>query len=214
MDKLLDIHTHHRPLHPFEAIQNCAPEEFLPLSEGFYSVGIHPWKVKEAGELQWQCLEEALHHPQVLAVGEAGLDRCTDVPLALQQEAFVRQARLAEQVGKPLIIHLVRAADELFRLHKLLHPSQPWIIHGFRGKPQQASQLLRAGFYFSFGERYNIETVRIVPLDRIFLETDEADPKILPEIFHQISLARGISSALLASTLESNQQKVFRLGSM
>ena len=186
----------------------------MPLSEGFYSVGIHPWKVKEAGELQWQCLEEALHHPQVLAVGEAGLDRCTDVPLALQQEVFVRQARLAEQVGKPLIIHLVRAADELLRLHKLLHPSQPWIIHGFRGKPQQASQLLRAGFYLSFGERYNIETVRIVPLDRIFLETDEADPKILPEIFHQISLARGISSALLASTLESNQQKVFRLGSM
>ena len=69
---------------------------------------------------------------------------------------------------------MVKAADLLLAEKKKLHPQVPWVIHGFRGKPQEAEQLLKAGLYLSFGEHYNVETLRSTPLDRLFLETDEA----------------------------------------
>ena len=79
-------------------------------------------------------LEELVRHPQVLAVGEAGLDKLADAPMDLQVEVFRCQACLAEEVGKPLVIHLVKAVDELLKVKRDLRPSNPWIIHGFRGK--------------------------------------------------------------------------------
>ncbi len=59
-------------------------------------------------------------------------------------------------------------------LKKELKPTQPWIIHGFRGKPQQAGQLLRAGFNLSLGPNFNPETARVIPSDRLHIETDDS----------------------------------------
>ena len=70
----------------------------------------------------------------MLAVGEAGLDKLAEAPLTLQIEVFEYQARLAEEANKPLIIHLVKAVDELLKLKQKIQPVKPWIIHGFRGK--------------------------------------------------------------------------------
>ena len=50
----------------------------------------------------------------------------------------------------------------------------PWIIHGFRGKPQLAQQLLNNGFYISLGEHFNPQTVTIIPTNRLLFETDES----------------------------------------
>ena len=87
--------------------------------EGWYSVGIHPWYIASfAASLNDSKarFEELLDHPQVLAVGEAGLDKLAEAPLTLQIEVFEYQARLAEEADKPLIIHLVKAVDELLKL--------------------------------------------------------------------------------------------------
>ena len=67
--------------------------------------------------------------------------------MALQETVFIRQAKMADAAGKPLIVHLVKATDALLRLKKELKPRVPWIIHGFRGKAQLAEELLRHGFY-------------------------------------------------------------------
>ena len=172
---ILDIHTHHRPIKPSQAIQNCFPENFSPQAEGYYSVGLHPWHLHpEHLEKQWQQLLVAANHPQVLAIGEAGLDKLSDIPLALQREVFEKQVLLADNLGLPLVIHAVRAMDEVIALKKKHKPRNAWIVHGFRGKKEQALQYVRQGICLSFGEHYQEEALRAVPLDKLFLETDES----------------------------------------
>ena len=69
---LLDIHTHRNAAVPGECIFNVEPAWFEPVEGCYYSIGIHPWKVLEAGPEDWTTLEKAVCHPSVLAIGEAG----------------------------------------------------------------------------------------------------------------------------------------------
>ena len=204
----LDIHTHRLPARIGSALVNSYPHSFHSSPGHCYSVGIHPWHLSEATDDTWRLLEEAVRHPQVWAVGEAGLDRLAHTPLSCQLAAFKQQALLAETVGKPLIIHLVKATAELLQLRRQLRPAQPWIVHGFRGKPRQAQQLLHHGFYLSFGEHFNAETLRTVPLDRLLLETDES---LLPieRLYEQAARIRATSTAELMEGVRSNIQCLF-----
>lgn len=205
----VDIHTHQLPQVPGQAIVNCFPETFAPQAGGWYSVGIHPWHVAPAVQNETKALlENSLHHPQVVAVGEAGLDKPTDAPLPVQMEIFRYQARLAEEAGKPLIIHLVKAADELLKLKQELRPVKPWIIHGFRGKAALAEEYIRHGFYLSFGEKYHEEALQIVPPGRLFLETDES-PIPIDTVYQRAAEVRGISVEELHNILRKNIGEIF-----
>lgn len=203
----VDIHTHRLPQMPGEAIVNCYPETFSPQESGWYSVGIHPWHI-EASSGEESRLETILQHPQVLAVGEAGLDKLADASMDLQLEVFGYQARLADKVGKPLVIHLVRAADELLRLRRELRPAMPWVIHGFRGKAALAEEYLRHGFYLSFGEKYQAEALSATPAERLFMETDESVVPI-EELYLRAAAVRGIGSEELHKIVSANIGKVF-----
>lgn len=205
---MFNLHTHFPALIPGSVIENCGPETFLPRPGRYYSVGIHPWHCKQSTSDTWSLLEVAARHPQVVAIGEAGLDKACSTPLGLQEEAFARQARLADEMKKPLIIHLVRATDELLRLRKELRPTVAWIVHGFRGKPRQAEQLLHHGFYLSLGQYFNPETARIIPLDRLFCETDES-PELIDNIARRIAEARGIGLNEMEEAVEENLRRVF-----
>ena len=72
----------------------------------------------------------------------------------------------------------------------MFNPSQKWIVHGFRGKPQLAGQLLKAGIDLSFGEKFNPESIQITPIERLFIETDESAMPI-ERIYEQIARIRG-----------------------
>lgn len=206
---VLDIHTHHLPAVPSQSIQNCFPETFCPHAGSFYSVGLHPWYLKkETLEQQWQSLLDALRHPQVVALGEAGLDRLADTAMELQLEAFGRQIRLCEERDYPLVIHAVRVMDEMLRLKKEYRPQVPWIIHGFRGKKEQAMQFLRQGFYLSFGEKFQEEALRVTPADRLFFETDESRTDI-HRIYEHAAVVRGVSAAELIRQIQENVKAVF-----
>ncbi len=206
----LDIHTHRLPTVPGTAIVNAAPEGFSPLPGMYYSVGLHPWHLDGNGgnDEALDRLRRAASHLQVLAIGEAGLDRLATAPPDVQQRVFCQQALLAEELGMPLIIHLVKAADELLALHRRLRPQVPWIIHGFRGKPQQAGQLLRQGLYLSFGEHYHPEALRLVPEERLFLETDESTVPF-GCLCEKAALVRGTDATGLALTLAANVADTF-----
>ena len=127
----------------------------------YYSVGIHPWELTEhnAGQLL-DYLKQQLRKKQFVAVGEAGLDKLAVASMELQLTVFKAQVRLSEEYGLPLIIHCVKAMDELLAVKKEFRPQQAWVWHGFRGKPEQAMQLLKKGFYLSFGEYYPDETMQ------------------------------------------------------
>lgn len=209
MADYFDIHTHHMGGDGFRIV-NRPPDDFMPCREQWYSVGVHPWALQQ-GEVRqetWEKLREAAVHPQVLAVGEAGLDRLVQVPMKLQEAVFARQAELAGEAGKPLIVHLVRAVDELLRLKKALKPGVPWIIHGFRGKATLAEELLRHGFCLSFGERFQEEAVRAVPLSRLFIETDESSMSIA-EVYGRVAAVRRIPVADLCEAVRNHVQSVF-----
>lgn len=167
---LTDTHTHNPEAGP-EAIINIEPDA-LPLpAAGRFSTGVHPWRSAEAAKL-WPMVEAIAADKRIVAIGECGIDRLRGADLKIQEELFMRHARLAERVGKPLIIHCVRAWGELLGAYRTIRPSQPWIIHGFRGGPALAHQLLNVGMHISLGEHFNRATAAIIPDDRLHIETD------------------------------------------
>ena len=140
-------------------------------------------------------------HPQVLAIGEAGLDKLADAPMAVQME-------LSVELDKPLVIHLVKAMSELLKLKQQIKPANPWIIHGFRGKAALAEECLRHGFYLSFGEKYQEEALRVTPADRLFLETDESSIPVA-DLYSRAAEVRRVSLAELTEAIRENIAKVF-----
>lgn len=210
MNDYPDIHTHRSPEADGFRIINCSPDAFTPCPRQWYSVGVHPWSLRQDGVKPevWEKLREVAVHPQVLAVGEAGLDKLVRVDMETQEAVFARQAELAEEMGKPLIIHLVKATAELLRLRRQLAPHVPWIIHGFRGKKQLAEELLRHGLYLSLGEKFQEEAVRVVPLSRLFIETDESLAPIT-ETYGRVAAVRRIPLEELCEAVRANVQSVF-----
>ncbi len=171
---ILDIHTHRFYESPSVSILNCFPDDFTPFPERYYSVGFHPWYLTADGKEDWNRFLEQVSHPQVLAIGEAGLDKLATTSMPVQEVAFSKQADIAAKLGKPLIIHCVKAYNEIIQYKKQLKPDVAWIIHGFRGKKQLAEQLVEHGFYLSFGEKYQDDALTATPTDRLFIETDES----------------------------------------
>lgn len=170
LSRYADVHTHRADAGPDAII--CLPRGADVPREGAYSVGIHPWDAAEATEADRQWVERAAEMPQVVAIGETGLDALRGGPLDEQERMFVWHAELSERLGKPLIIHAVRTLERVMALRRRLRPAQPWVIHGFRGKPEMARQLVRAGFDISLGEHYNPGVPEAVPADRLHRETD------------------------------------------
>ncbi len=119
-------------------------------------------------------LENTAVSTRITAIGECGLDRLRGADIKRQEQLFARHILLSEQLRKPMIIHCVRAFDRLLHMHREYRPRQLWIVHGFRGKPQLASQLIDNGIAISLGERFNPQTANIIPEDHLFFETDES----------------------------------------
>lgn len=179
MSTIYDFHTHN--LLADNAIINIPadwllhPSHFAPREGASYSAGIHPWWTvnEEQTKQMLNHLPILLDHPQVVALGECGIDRLRGANEEEQISIFTRQVAMAEKQRLPVTLHIVRAFDVLLRLHKLLHPTTQWTIHGFRGRPALAQQLLNVGIDLSFGSRYNAESWAITPPNRRHRETDE-----------------------------------------
>lgn len=187
---ILDIHTHHPAPCP-GAVVCVTPEEFNPLEGQLYSVGIHPWvTLDDVSDETWNQLERAASHPQVVALGECGIDLVKGGPLYRQILVMKRQIELSESLGKPLVVHCVHAHDIIIGLKKDMQPSRNWVIHGFRGKPTVARMLTDKGIWLSFGDKFNDASVREVPAGRLLAETDESDLSI-NDIITRLSVLAG-----------------------
>lgn len=167
---MLDAHTH-TPAP--DAIISVEPGDFSPIPGLIYSVGIHPWSPPPDAHSE-ALLRSAATHPQVVAIGECGIDLLRGtLPLEEQEQLTMLHARLAEEVHKPLVLHCVRAYHIIDRLLKKFRPTQPWIIHGFRGNATVARQLLRhPQVWLSFGEYFNPDALAATPPTRRLAETD------------------------------------------
>jgi TatD DNase family protein len=225
MSPYVNIHTHynnHIGDNEFVEIQNIDVDNIVNVDVShFYSVGIHPWNLKsqnlkisetpKLGDLESQCLADL----NIKAIGECGLDRVCDVDFEIQKEVFIKQIELSEQIAKPLIIHAVRTYPDIISIRKEIKAKQPWIIHGFQGNMQSAEQLLRHdGIYLSLGdvlfrnERRASELLNIIPLDRLFLETDVAERDIV-EVYEKAASLSGIEMDKLRNDIFNNFVKIF-----
>ena len=138
------------------------------------------------------------------------MDRRWETPLYEQEVAFRQHAMESEQKARPLVIHCVRTLEDILRIHKEMQPQQPWIIHGFRGKPQQLQSLISAGIYVSFGLRYNKESLLQCPLEMMFLETDDIAAPI-ESLYKEVAQLKGIPEETLKQKIWENANKLFHL---
>ena len=209
MADFFNIHTH-VSVHPESEILSLAPEELSTGNRSFYaSVGIHPWTLtEENADIQWETLHESIKDKRIVAIGECGLDKLKGPSMELQTAIFKQEAALAEDSSLPLITHCVKAFNELIQLKKEISPRQPWIIHGFRGKLPLTLDCIRHGFYLSIGSRFQADALKAIPLDRLFIETDESEESIR-SIYQRIAEVKRISLEELAEAINKNVRKVF-----
>lgn len=204
-----NIHTH-TSRHPESEILSTDIRSFPPANEGiFLSVGIHPWFIDEDNtENQLQALQKVVEKKRIIAIGESGLDKLQGPSLDIQTDIFKKIIPLSEAMGLPMIIHCVKASNELVQLKKQAKPNQPWIIHGFRGKEVLAKEFIQHGFYLSFGANYQEDALKSVPNEKLFIETDESDMPI-EDIYLQITQTKGIRLEELTECIKKNVERVF-----
>jgi TatD DNase family protein len=198
----VNIHGHRQANNIHEwVMMNLMAKDYPPddIEHGFYSVGFHPYNVGKVDVVDTLAkVRLSTENMRILAIGEIGLDKSIQAPLELQQKIFEAQVEIAEFADMPVILHVVRAFNEMIEFMKVHKPSVPMIIHGYNGSPEMAESLLNAGFRLSFGQAIAhehskvVESLLLVPLDRLFLETDEGDLDIR-EIYQFAAEVKGIS---------------------
>jgi TatD DNase family protein len=150
--------------------------------------GVHPYWV--AAHSESDC-EEALDKlaqcaGPCLAMGEMGLDLRPHIAgdsLERQISCFEAQLQLAEAAGKPVVLHVVRAFEEVLRVFQMWGvPRRGGFVHSFNGSAKEAMEYLNLGLLLSVGgpaaRKHNQrlqQAVKEIPLDRILLETDSPD---------------------------------------
>ena len=203
--RFIDIHTHNS-----QPAGNAIYDSGTMHTPGrIISTGLHPWHVNDNWESVLASVAECATADNTAAIGECGLDVLRGTaPLEIQEKAFTAQALLAEKVGKPLIIHCVKAYDRLIALHNRIKPQQEWILHGFRGKPELALQLIKSRLCISVGEKFNPDSARAIPVERLFIESDESLSPI-ENIYAAIAAAKDMSVEQLAAQIEINA-RIFR----
>lgn len=188
------------------------PDETIPKS--WLSAGIHPWYINENNQKQQlEKLRQLAQYQDIKLIGECGLDRLKGSPLALQEEIFIKQIRVAEEIKKPLIIHCVKCFNELISIKKIVRPKVPMILHGFNNNFHIAQALLEREFYISLGAAILNENSNAahllpqIPLEKLFFETDDKEVAI-EDIYEKASFILKIPLDKLIDTIFANYLEI------
>lgn len=150
----------------------------------FASLGVHPHDAKLYNEAAEKHLVElASSSKKVIAWGEIGLDFYYDhSPRDVQINVFRRQIGVAQELNLPIIVHSRDANDETVKI--LIEECgydgfRGGIMHCFGGTPEMAKELMKLGFLISFAGNVTFkkadnlrEAAKVVPLDKLLVETD------------------------------------------
>ncbi len=216
-NKYCDIHTHTRYVDD-EAVLlvNIFPDENASLATpGYYSAGLHPWYADAPGREQKMTLvRNWVAKPQVIAVGETGLDKCATSDYFIQQKIFEEHLEISSSAHKPVIIHCVRAYSEMLAYRNKSDISIPWIFHWFNAHRQIADQLIHKNCYLSFGHMLFAENSKAfqvfssVDLNYVFFETDDSGYSIR-EIYAKAAEIKKLSVATLQEQIMVNFARCF-----
>lgn len=209
----IDIHTHHssRP----HSLRNYNFQE--PFQDNLiYSVGLHPWDLKDTieNDLNMIKVSELAIKPNVIAIGETGVDRVIDMAIGEQKRVFMFHLHLAIKLNKPLIVHCVRAYSDFLEIFKKEKLSVPVIFHDYQGNFEEVRKLMQYPCYFSFGQSlFHSEKVmnvlKLLPEDRFFLETDDQETFSIDMIYQKAGEILQKSPFTLLLQMTKNSQRLF-----
>lgn len=211
MDKFINIHTHTPLESNHEGIFAVRMGIDTPPHSGLYSAGIHPWDANKLSDTEHLLL--LLSSLPCAAIGEIGLDKSIDCDIYIQMQLFEQQLNIAQTRNIPVIIHCVRAYNEIIATLKA-HDIKAAIFHGFIGSQQLAKQLIAEGHYISFGHAAlrspkTIEAIRQCPPEAILLETDTSDTPI-NQIYAQVAAIKDMPQTDLATIIYNTYKKIFQ----
>ena len=144
----------------------------------YAAVGFHPEEARRFDDEAYARIKELLSHPKVVALGEIGLDyHYPEVPVEVQKAVFERQLQLAEEMGKPVVIHSRDACQDTLEIVKKYKPKG--VVHCFSGSAETAKEYVRMGMYIGItgvvtfkNARKTVEVVEVVPPEQLLIETD------------------------------------------
>jgi TatD DNase family protein len=211
----INIHTHHEATKDELSIYNIPDNFDLKKVNQFVSIGIHPWNIQRINSKE--CIDFIRKNAaakNVLAIGECGLDKLVETNLQIQEELFKQQISISESVKKPMIIHCVKAFDDLIRIKKELNIQIPLIVHGYNNNKQIAGQLVQNNFFISFGKALlkkdsnASKIISTIPIEKVFLETDDTDIPI-KSIFEKAATYLQMDVQSLKEKINSNFKQIF-----
>jgi TatD DNase family protein len=212
----IDIHTHH-PVYSegIISISNLFLQDvdIQNVPNKYFSAAIHPWHASDFTSLTVRTmLENLIMQPGLIAIGETGLDKVCKADYQQQKLIFELHLEFAKNYHKPLIIHAVKSWNELIEYFKLT--KVPLILHGYSEGIVLTRQLINLGCNFSLGKsvlqispRFR-EAIQIIPLDSLFLETDDSLTTII-EIYQEVSAILGLSVEELKNQIYKNFNRLF-----
>ena len=198
----------------------------------YATVGIHPHNASGATPEALAGIRDLVSQPGVMAIGEIGLDYHYDLsPREHQREAFRRQLDMAIECKVPVVVHCREAETDVAAILDPLHPELAGgIMHCFGGDAHFAEQCLAWGFHVSFAGNVTFpkahklrEAARIVPLERLLIETDSpylapqpvrgrrCEPAHIQHTAVYLAELKGVTLYELAARTSENERRVFRL---
>ncbi len=194
-------------------------------------MGVHPHEADGFDDDAVQSVTNLARESKVVAVGEVGLDFYRNLSSRRNQEtAFLAQIEVAKSAGKPLVMHVRDAYEEVFELLEEVGPPDPMVFHCFSGTASEARRALDLGGFISFAGNVSFrnaeslrEAARVVPPDRLLVETDSPylapmplrgkpnEPAYVVHVGKAVADARGEPVEAVARATSGNAARLFGL---
>lgn len=197
------------------------------------TVGIHPNYCAQAASGDWDRVVELSRRPEVVGLGETGLDRHRDfTPFDVQRDYFDRHLRLSRQTGLPFVVHSRDCDADVLEMLRAAHASGPLrgVMHSFTGDAALSEQCLAMGLYVSFAGMVTFKksdalhaVAATIPADRILVETDSPylaphplrgqrnEPAHVVHTARRLAEVRGVSLEDFAAQATANAVRLFGL---
>lgn len=197
----------------------------------FAAVGIHPHEAQDFDKETADALRRLCKNRKVVAYGEIGLDFFRDLsPRDIQMEVFAAQLGLASELDLPVIIHDREAHRQTLAVIRDWQGKRGGVFHCFSGDVAMAEKCLSMGFYISIAGPITYprseklrEVARMVPLDRLLIETDcpyltpqpqrgrRNEPALMVHTAKEVAAVRGLTLEEIAAATADNAKRLFRI---
>lgn len=208
--------------------------ELARTHENIYAtVGVHPHSAKEVDETTIETLRELAKEKKVVAIGEIGLDYHYDnSPRDVQKKWFIEQIKLAKELDLPISVHSREATKDVLDIitKEAEDGKLRGVIHCFSDSVEVACEYLKLGFYISLAGPVTFknaktpkEVAKIVPLDRLLIETDSPyltptphrgkrnEPKYVRYVAETIANLKEISFEKVKNASNENVKTLFNI---